>query len=97
MLNLAQYPIRVAEVIGHMVADEAVIVVPNQGKVKVLNVVGARIWSLADGKHSIGDISSIISQEYQVDQTQSEMDVSEFIQELIKQNIVQLHSESITE
>ena len=38
------------EAIGRIVDREAVIVLPQKGKVKVLNEVGAAIWDLIDGQ-----------------------------------------------
>jgi len=67
-------------------------VLPEKGQVKVLNEVGARIWSLIDGKRSIKEIVDVITQEYQVSADIAEKDTLSFIDELISKAMVQLTS-----
>lgn len=83
-----QYPIQNETIVGKIVDNEAVLVIPETGKVKVLNDVGARVWSLSDGQHSVENIIAIISNEYQVDPEQVEVDVLEFIKELLDKQII---------
>ncbi len=41
------------DVIGEPVDDGAIIVIPDKGKVKVLNEVGTRIWQLINSQRSV--------------------------------------------
>jgi hypothetical protein len=90
MVDMNVYPTRSPDAIGQIIDDEAVIVLPGKGKVKVLNDVGARIWSLVDGIRNINQIASVISQEYDVDKSQADIDTLEFISLLHDVGIVGL-------
>ena len=94
MLSLDHVPVPVASVIGQVIEAEsspraeAVLVLTDVGQVKVLNEVGARIWSLADGTRRVRDIAAAVSAEYQVSQEQAEQDTLEFIGELVARGII---------
>lgn len=75
-------------VVGRVVDGEAVLVLPDQGQVKVLNEVGARFWSLADGSRSIAQIAQAICTEYDVDPDQAEADALEFFTSLSDKGVV---------
>ncbi len=83
-LTLESYPYPAPGVVGRQVINEAVIVLASQAKVKVLNEVGARIWSLADGSHNIRGIAEILCVEYKVETEQAEADVMQFVSELVE-------------
>lgn len=87
---LKMYPYPAADVIGKIVGSEAVLVQPEQAKVKVLNEVGARIWELADGSRSIMEIASHISREYQVGVEEAQTDAWDFIQQLAARGLLLL-------
>ena len=88
MLTLNMVPTNQSGVVGRIVDNEAVLVLPEKGKIKVLNEVGARIWSLVDGKRSIGQIAAAICDEYQVDLPVAEADSLAFIAELAERGVV---------
>lgn len=90
MITLDAYPIPVSNVVGRIMDDEAVLVLPDKGQVKVLNEVGARIWSLIDGKRSVGELASMICEEYEVDGDLAEADTIEFVADLIDRGIATL-------
>ncbi|MBI5878714.1 MAG: PqqD family protein [Chloroflexi bacterium] len=90
MLSLQQYPIPHRQVSGRVIDDEAVIVLSESGDVEVLNRVGARIWELADGTRTIGEIAQLIEREYDVALPQAQADVQAFVERLIDENIVTL-------
>jgi hypothetical protein len=93
MIQSVYYPIPKPGVVWKIVDGEAVLVLPAKGVVKVLNEVGARIWSLADGTHTIHDISVLISAEYAVDQGQAEIDTLDFINQLENKGILTLSNQ----
>lgn len=76
-------------VVARMLPDEAVLVLPLQGKVEVLNAVGARIWQLLDGKRSLGEIAQILSMEYDVAAEQAQADAHQFLLHLADLKAVQ--------
>lgn len=76
------------EVIGESVAEGSVIVLPEQGKVKVLNEVGTRIWQLIDGNRSIRDIATQITNEFDVGLKQALIETQNFIFVLQRAGIV---------
>jgi hypothetical protein len=88
MLSSNSIPAPNPNVVGRMVDGEAVLVLPDQGQVKVLNPVGARIWSLADGSRSIAQIAQVICDEYEVDPEQAQADVLEFFARLEDKGVV---------
>lgn len=88
MTSINMIPIPNPEVVGRVIDNEAVLVIPGKGKVKVLNEAGARIWALVDGSRSVKDIAGQIVSEYKVSQTQAEKDTLEFIQQLLAKDIV---------
>lgn len=90
MLNTALYVLPEASIVGQILQDEAVLLLPAQGQVKVLNEVAARIWSLIDGTRTITEIASVLTIEYAVEQVQAEADTVVFITDLLHHNIVAL-------
>jgi hypothetical protein len=97
MLTLDTYPIPSPDVVGRIINKEAVLVLPDKGEVKVLNEVGARIWTLADGTRSVRDIAAAICAEYDVEPAQAEADVLAFLTELETRGIISLSPDSATD
>ena len=75
-------------VVGHVVEDEAVIVLPGKGKVKVLNEVGAFIWSQVDGYRTVAEIVKSVCEEFDVDQPQAEADTIAFLADLQERGVI---------
>jgi len=90
MVSLDSYPVPNPAVVGRIIEGEAVLVLPEQGQVKVLNEVGARIWALADGTRTLRQIVATLCDEYEVDQAQAEADVCAFAAELEEKGIISL-------
>jgi hypothetical protein len=85
-----EYPQLHPQVAGRIIDGEAVVVLPQEGQIEVLNEVGARIWELIDGLRSVRDIAQAIVDEYEVDMDCAVQDVKEFIQELVRDGAVVL-------
>lgn len=92
MITLDSYPVQARTVQGRQLEGEAVLVLPEKGEVKVLNTVGARIWSLADGSRSVREIATAICAEYSISAAQAEADTLDFIQQLVAKGIVTIRS-----
>ena len=75
---------------SRVIDGEALIVIPEENTVKVLNDVGSRIWELADGSRTVGEIAEVIYNEYEVDKDQAKSDVTEFVEELVNSEMMTL-------
>ena len=95
MLTIDSCPVPKPTVQGRLLENEAVVVLPEKGQVKVLNEVGARIWSLADGGRSVRDIAAIISTEFAVTAAEAEADTLAFIATLAAKEIVSLSAQKL--
>jgi hypothetical protein len=90
IVNLDDYPIPAANIVGRLLEHEAVLVLPEAGKVKVLNEIGACIWTLADGSRTVGQIAQQLCVEFDVELPQSQADTQAFIGQLAQRQIVRL-------
>jgi hypothetical protein len=88
MINLNSVPYRSEGVIGRVVDGEAVLVLPEIGKVKVLNEVGGLIWSNVDGEKTVRQISELLAEEYEVGIPEAEEDVQTFLSDLEERGVV---------
>jgi hypothetical protein len=88
-VSLESYPRPTALARGRLLDQEAVIVLPDKGEVKVLNEVGACIWALADGSRSVREIAAEIARQYDVSSTQAEVDTLEFLRELREKALIE--------
>jgi len=88
MLDITSVPVRNPNIIGRMTDDEAVLVIPQKGQVKVINEVGAVVWELIDGKRDVGQIVDEVCSQFDVDRVAAEADTLNFISELIKREII---------
>jgi hypothetical protein len=93
MISLENVPIQNPAVVGRIVSDEAVIVLPKKGQVKVLNEVGARIWSLVNGERTVREIVAIIIMEFAVGEEEAENDTREFLTQLAERGIISFSEE----
>jgi hypothetical protein len=92
MISLDSYPVPNPTMRGQALENEAVLVLPERGEVKVLNQVGASIWLLTDGMRSVREIAAVLCAEYEVSQAEAEADVLQFMGELEARGIVSLSS-----
>jgi hypothetical protein len=88
IISTQAYPLPAPGVVSRVIGEEAVLVQPELAKVKVLNEVGARIWSLADGTRTIEQIVALLCSEYQVNSDQALADTLEFISELLERGLL---------
>jgi hypothetical protein len=75
---------------SRIIDDEAVVVTPQEGLVRMFNDVGSRVWQMTDGQHSINEISEAISQEFDVPPDEAQRDVVEFLEKLQEKGMVTL-------
>lgn len=89
-ITMDSCPQRHPDVIGRLMEGEAVIIMPEKKQVKVLNEVGARIWSLVGGERTVRRIVHLLCQEYEVSEQQMEADALEFLSQLYDEGILTL-------
>ena len=85
-----QIPRAHPEIVSRILENEAVLVHPQRGKVKVLNEVGARIWTLIDGARTAGEIAARIAKDYPVPPAQAEIDTLDFLGTLHRRGLISL-------
>ncbi len=90
MEYLNKYLVKSSATAHRVVDGEAVIVLPMEGSVKILNDVGTRIWELADGFHSVEDIVQEINREFEVTAAVAQDDAVEFIKEMVSGKMLEL-------
>lgn len=65
--------------------DGAFLFDPESGNLKFINSMGVNIYQLCDGKMTVGDITSIVSENYKdISSKKIEDDIRIFLQELVK-------------
>jgi len=85
---LEKCPKKSKNVAYRIIDNEAVIVIPEKGIVRVLNKVGSEIWELSDGKRKISEIVSFISDKFNISIEEANKDIVEFIQELVEKEMI---------
>ena len=88
MSKLTKHPKRSQDTASRVIENEAVIVIPGLGLVRVLNEVASRIWQLLDGRNPIEGIIRIISSEFNVSLEVAKKDTLDFIKELKDKKMV---------
>lgn len=88
MITLDCHPAPATVVLAQPVEEELVLLLPEQGSVRVINAVGRRIWELADGSRSVRAIARIICDEYQVTPAAAEADTLHFVGLLVQRGLL---------
>jgi hypothetical protein len=81
-VELLDVPAHAQGVLSRTVDGEMVLVHPAQGKVRVLNRVGTRLWELADGRRSVEEVARIVADEYGVEPDRARADALAFFADL---------------
>lgn len=81
-------PVHAPGVISRLMDGEAVLVHPAQGKVRVLNTVGARVWELADGSRDLAAVAEAIAAEYDISSERALADVTAFCEDLVRRGVM---------
>ncbi len=77
-------------VIGQVVKDEVVLILPERSEVKVLNEVGAHVWLHLDGSHTLRQIAAAVCNDYDAELGHVEQDVLNFARELLQRGLVSI-------
>ena len=81
-------PIKSPSTASQIIDGEAVIIVPSEQMVNVLNPVGSRIWDLTDGRRRIEEIAEILAQEFDVSYETALKDAIEFTRGLAEKKVM---------
>jgi hypothetical protein len=81
-------PVKTDRSVARIVDGEAVVVEPGNGLVNIINEAGTRIWELADGKLTAGDIAGLIAGEFDVSRDRALADTIEFLRDLKEKGLV---------
>jgi len=78
----AARPLRQSRVVFTRAGETALLLDPTNGGYFSLSDVGARIWELCDGKHTLDDIADTLAAEYDAPSEAIRADASELLEEL---------------
>jgi len=86
-------PMRSPSTASQIIDEEAVVIVPSEQMVNILNHLGCRIWDLADGKRSVAEITEILTQEFDVSYETAFKDAVEFTGDLVEKKMMEFVGE----
>lgn len=81
-------PLRHPDTASRTFESEVVIVAPGRNMVRMLNPVGSRIWELADGQHTMEEITATLLQEYDVSPQVALNSTQQFMGELTNKGLL---------
>lgn len=76
------------DIVWRLLDDNAVVVSPREGEVRVLNTVGTAIWQLLVENKQLAMIEEYLESNYDVTQERVHADLSTFIDELSERGIL---------
>lgn len=75
---------------ARVIDGEAVVVTPGDSLLHSLNEQATFIWSLADGQHQLKGIAASLCETYEVEATQAETDLLDFVALCVEKNLLSL-------
>ncbi len=88
MINMDSNPKRREKVLTQEASDALVLLPLDNGEYYALNEVGARVWALCDGTHSVAEMVNIIAQEYEAPGDVIKADVLDLLTELSNEQLL---------
>ena len=88
MLTLENRPCRQDTILLQQAAESHILLNPDNGQCYALDDIGAMIWSLCDGTHSVSDIVAAIVSEYDAPDETVEVDTMELLQDLLNEKLL---------
>jgi hypothetical protein len=86
--DASQLPVHHPRTASRVFNDEAVIISPAENVVRMLNPVGSRIWELCDGSHTLDQIATALTEEFDVDFAHARQSVTDFVTDLVEKKIL---------
>lgn len=81
-MNFERVPQRAQDVIWQFMDDGVVLVLPEEGELRVLNEVGTTIWQLIDGRRTLQHITEELVKKYEVSPREARKDLRAFVDQL---------------
>jgi hypothetical protein len=81
-------PVRAATVASRVYGNDAVVISPEEGMVRMLNPTATRIWQLADGSRSVEEIAVTLTAEFDVELSQARQSVIRLLTELSEKQLI---------
>ena len=94
---MKMYPVPHPQTAGRVIDGEAILILSDDSEVNVLNVVGTRIFELADGSHSTAEIIDTIVAEYEVSPEEAGQDTRDFISQMVDRQVFMLRESKETD
>ena len=88
MLTPESRPYRQDSILMQQAAGSHILLNPGSGQCYALDDIGAMIWSLCDGAHSVSDIVAAIVLEYDAPAETVEADTMELLQNLSHEKLL---------
>jgi len=88
-MDMNRKPKRNQSLVWRKLDGETAIISGDNQALHTLNGMGSRIWSFLDGTHDIAAIVLTISNEYQKDEEIVKKDVTEYLADLTKLNLLE--------
>ena len=94
MMDLKSVPAHSSSIVTRKTGNESILVpvtdnIADMDSVYTLNETGAFIWEQIDGKRNLGDITKLLTDEYDIDDVSAKNDIAEFIEKMKKFLIIQ--------
>jgi Coenzyme PQQ synthesis protein D (PqqD) len=89
IIQLVSIPVISRDVVSRIYDQEGVLVNTRKAQIKVINEVGAYIWSMLDGVRSVQEIARAVSTQYDVELDQAEQDTLEFVRDLSQNGLIE--------
>jgi hypothetical protein len=90
MINRSTIALPATSLVARKVGEETILVSDRGDMLHTLNATGSFIWERLDGRRSIGDIISLMREEFEISDEGTEADVERFIEELAEKGIVKI-------
>lgn len=88
VISTFQRPVHSGNVASRVYGNDAVIISPDEGVVRMLNPTATRIWELADGSRSVNEIAAILTAEFDVELPQARQSVIRLLTELADRQLI---------
>ena len=88
MLTPDQVVSRNTRTASRIIGGEAIILTPQDSKIRNLNETGSRIWEILAEKPTVGDIIRRIHAEFEVTEAQAQSDVVTFLEQMMAKGLV---------
>ena len=86
--SFTQRPVHAVDAASRVYGKDAVVISPEEGKVRLLNPTATRIWQLADGSRSVGEIATQLTEEFEVDFEHAQQSVIRLLAELSEKKLI---------